>query len=78
MTSEKELFDLAKQYVMLSDELQKEKLLEYESDEIKESLEKIRNTVLNKGYDINKFVEYQEMYKSMTIEGYYKFIKTLN
>ena len=77
MNSDKELFDLAKQYVMLDNELQKEKLPEYELDEIKESLEEIRNTILNKGYNVDKFVEYQELYKEMTIAEYFEFIKTL-
>ena len=77
MNSEKELFNLARQYVMLSSELQKDRLLEYELDEIKEGLEEIRNTILNNRYSIDKFVEYQEIYKGMTIEEYYKYIKTL-
>lgn len=77
MKSDKELFDLAKQYVMLNNELQKDRLLEYELDEIKEGLEEIRNTVLNKRYNIDKFVEYQELYQKMTITDYYEFIKTL-
>lgn len=76
MKSDKELFDLAKQYVMLSDEFKKE-LLEYEIDEIKKELEGIRDILFQKGYDVDKFVEYQMLYKSMSIEEYYEFIKTL-
>ena len=77
MNNDKELFDLAKQHVMLSDELQKENLLEYELDEIKDSLEEIRNTVLNKGYNIDKFVEFQEIYRKMSIAEYINFINKL-
>lgn len=75
--SEKELFDLAKQYVMLDSELQKDNLPEYELDEIKEGLEKIRNIILNKGYNIDKFVEYQDLYRKMTIAEYYDFVNKL-
>ena len=78
MNSEKELFNLAKQYVMLSSELQRYGVLpEHELDEIKEGLEEIRNTILSKGYGIDKFVEYQNMYKGMSLEDYFEFIKTL-
>ena len=75
--SEKELFDLAKQYVMLDSELQKDHLPEYELDKIKEGLEKIRNIILNKGYNIDKFVEYQDLYRKMTIAEYYDFVNKL-
>ncbi len=76
MKSDKELFDLAKQYVMLSNEFKKE-LPEYEIDEIKKELEGIRDILFQKSYDVDKFVEYQMFYKSMSIADYYKFIKTL-
>ena len=75
--SDKELFDLAKQYVMLDNELRKDGLPEYELDEIKDGLEDIRNIILNKEYNIDKFVEYQELYREMTIAEYFEFIKTL-
>lgn len=78
MNSEKELFNLAKQYVMLSSELQRYEVLpEHELEEIKDGLEKIRNTVLSKGYNVDKFVEYQNMYKEMSLKDYFEFIKTL-
>ena len=77
MKSDKELFELAKMYVMLSDEFKKE-LPEYELDEVKEELEKIRDILFQKNYDIDKFVEYQQMYKNMSVQDYYDFIKTLN
>lgn len=76
MKSEKELFDLAKQYVVLSEEFKKE-LPEYEIDEIKKELEGIRDILFQKNYDIDKFVHYQQMYKNMTINEYFEFIKHL-
>lgn len=76
MNSEKELFNLAKHYVMLSEEFKKE-LPEYELEEVKEELEKIRDTLLEKKYDIEKFVYFQQLYKEMNIQDYYEFIKTL-
>ena len=77
MKSDKELFELAKHYVMLSDEFKKE-LLEHEVEEVKEELEKIRDTLFQNGYDIDKFVHYQQIYKKMTMSEYFDFIKTLN
>ena len=77
MKSEKELFDLAKMYVVLSNELERRLQPEYEIDEIKSSLEEIRNTLLEKKYDVNKFLYYQQLYKEMSIKEYYEFIKTL-
>lgn len=77
MKSDKELFELAKMYVMLSEEFKKE-LPEYELEEVKEELEKIRDTILEKNYDIDKFVEYQQLYKSMNVQEYFNFVKTLN
>lgn len=76
MNTEKELFNLAKHYVMLSEELKKE-LLEFELEEIKEELGKISNTILEKNYDIEKFVYYQQLYKEMSVSEYFDFIKTL-
>ena len=76
MKSDKELFDLAKQYVMLSNEFNKE-LPEHEVEEVKEELEKIRDILFQKAYDADKFVEFQNLYREMSIADYYKFIKTL-
>lgn len=75
MKSDKELFKLAGLYVGLNDEF--EKAYDYERDEIKEGLEDIRNTLLTKGYDVDKFVYFQQLYKTMTIGEYFEFIKTL-
>lgn len=76
MKSEKELFELAKMYVMLDREFQRP-LPEYEVEEIKESMQNIRNTLLKKGYDVNKFMHYQQLYREMSIGEYFEFIKTL-
>lgn len=76
MKSEKELFNLAKQYVMLSEEFNKE-LPEHEVDEIKSELEKIRDILFKKRYNVDKFVEYQQLYKQMSVSEYFEFIKTL-
>jgi aryl carrier-like protein len=75
MKSDKELFKLARLYVGLNDEFQK--ATDYEKDEIKEGLEDIRNILLTKGYDVDKFVYFQQLYKTMTIGEYFEFIKTL-
>ena len=74
MNGDKELFKLARHYVMLIDSFEKATLYD---DEFKEEMEKIRNEVLEKRYDIDKFVEFQKMYREMTVEEYYEFIKTL-
>lgn len=76
MKSDKELFELAKIYVMLSDEFKKE-LPEYELEEVKEELEKIRDILLEKNYDIEKFVYFQQLYKKMNMRDYHEFVKTL-
>ena len=78
MKSDKELFGLAQMYVGLEKEY--EKASEYnlhELDEIKKGLENIRNTLFEKGYDVDKFIHYQELYRTMTIKEYIEFIKTL-
>lgn len=76
MKSEKELFELARDYVMLSTNLDCV-MPSYEFDEIKDKMEEIRNTILIKGYDVNKFMHYQKLYKDMSIGEYFEFIKTL-
>lgn len=75
MKSDKELFKLARLYVGLDSEFQKAP--DYEKEEIKNGLEDIRNTLLRKGYDVDKFVYYQQLYKTMTIGEYFEFVKTL-
>ena len=49
----------------------------HELDEIKKGLENIRDTLFQKGYDIDKFIYYQHLYKTMTIGEYVEFVKTL-
>lgn len=78
MKSDKELFGLAQMYVTLEKEYEKASERDlFELSEIKKGLENIRDTLFQKGYDIDKFLHYQELYKKMTIEEYIKFIKTL-
>lgn len=78
MKSEKELFGLAQMYVGLEEEYKKASEYNlYELDEIKKGLENIRDTLFQKGYDVDKFLHYQHLYRSMTIGEYAKFIKTL-
>ena len=78
MKGEKELFGLAQMYVGLEEEYKKASEYNlYELDEIKKGLENIRNTLFQKGYDIDKFIHYQEMYRKMSIKEYIDFIKTL-
>lgn len=75
MKSDKELFNLAKDYVMLMDLYRKARL---DNEEFKEHMDKVRNTVLDKGYSVDKFIKYQNLYREMSITEYYEFIKTLN
>lgn len=76
MRSEKELFTLAKDMVFIEDRLQ-DNYNELEREELTVEAEKIRNTLLKKGYDVNTFLHYKELYKSMSIAEYYAFLKTL-
>ena len=76
--SDKELFRLAQIYVGLEREY--EKMSEYDSyelEEIKNGLEDIRNTIFQRGYNIDKFIHYQQLYQTMTVSEYMEFIKTL-
>lgn len=75
MKSEKELFNLAKNYVMLFDLYEKARL---NNEEFAEEMDKIRNEVLQKGYSVDKFIEYQNLYRELTIAEYYEFVKTLD
>lgn len=75
MKSDRELFRLAKDYVMLIDLYAKDRLYR---EEFSEEMDKIRNEVLKKGYNIDKFVEYQNLYRELSIKDYYDFIKTLD
>ncbi len=75
MKSDKELFKLARDYIMLFDLYEKARV---DEEEFEEHMNEIRNTVLEKGYSVDKFVEYQTIYKEMTIGEYFEFIKTLD
>jgi hypothetical protein len=78
MKSEKELFGLAQVYVGLEREYEKANEYNlYELDEIKQGLENIRNTLFQKGYDIDKFIHYQHLYRTMTMKEYFEFVRTL-
>lgn len=77
MRSEKELFQLAQMYVGLEEQFNRGSQYEYELDEIKSELANIRNILFKKGYDVDTFVYYQQLYKTMTIGEYIEFIKTL-
>ena len=76
MNSDKELFDLAKRYAHLEDQFQIV-ATELEIEEIKEAMEEILSTLLEKRYNADKFVHYKKMYKEMTMGEYFEFIKTL-
>lgn len=76
--SDKELFGLAQIYVGLEKEYEKMSEYDlYELDEIKKALENIRDTLFQKGYDIDKFLHYQHLYRTMTVGEYIEFLKTL-
>ena len=78
MKSDKELFGLAQMYVGLEREYRKASEYDlHELGEIKKGLENISNTLFRKGYDIDKFLHYQHLYRTMTIKEYMEFIKTL-
>lgn len=76
MRSEKELFKLAQMYVGLEEQFNRTSS-EFELDEVKAELANIRNILFKKGYDVDEFVSYQQLYKTMTIKEYSEFIKTL-
>ena len=77
MRSEKELFKLAKDMVFIEDKLQ-EGCSEMVREELVEEAAKIRKVLLEKNYDVNTFIHYKDLYKTMTIEEYYEFFKILN
>lgn len=75
MKGDRELFNLAKNYVMLFDLYERARV---NNEEFAEEMDKIRNEVLKKGYSIDKFVEYQSLYRELSIKDYYEFVKTLD
>lgn len=77
MRSEKELFELAKDMSFIKDRLAKENINPLEKEELNEYAKEITTTLLEKNYDVNTFLLYQELYKKMTVAEYYAFIDTL-
>ena len=77
MKSERELFNLAKEYALMEMEFENSFLNEFESDGLKYGMEEIRNVLLEKKYDVDMFLKYKALYKEMTVGEYLEFIKTL-
>lgn len=75
MKGDRELFNLAKNYVMVFDLYERARV---NNEEFAEEMDNIRNEVLKKGYNINKFIEYQNLYRELSVAEYYEFIKTLD
>lgn len=76
MKSELALFKLAKDMAFIEDKLQ-EGCNEMVREELNEEAARIRKTLLDCHYDVNTFLHYKDLYKTMTIEEYYEFIKIL-
>lgn len=78
MKSEKELFELAKRYATMEIDFEEGlRLSEFEIVELKYNMEKIRNVLLEKNYDVDKFLKYVRLYNEMSVGEYLEFIKTL-
>lgn len=77
MKSEKELFNLAKEYALMEMDFENNFLTEFESDGLKYGMEEIRKVLLEKNYDVDMFLKYKALYKQMSIAEYLEFIKTL-
>lgn len=76
MRSEKELFKLATDMCFIEDKLQ-ENINSFVREELIEEAEKIRNILFKKNYDVNMFLYYKDLYKTLSVAEYYEFIKTL-
>lgn len=76
MRSEKELFRLAKDMAFIEDRLQ-EGCNGMVREELTEEAAKIRRILLEKNYDVDTFLYYKDLYKTMTLDEYYEFIKLL-
>ena len=76
MRSEKELFKLATDMVFIENKLETT-YDEWVKEELYEEIDRIGNILLQKNYDVNMFLYYQEIYKKMSVAEYYEFIKTL-
>ena len=75
MNRDKELFRLAREHVMLTDLLIKDRINE---EEYKEDVNEIEMKIIKEGYDVDKFVEYRKLYRRLTVAEYYEFLKTLD
>lgn len=76
MKSEKELFKLAIDMSFIEDKLQ-ENIDEFTREELMEEAAKIRNVLLKKNYDVDMFLYYKDLYKTLSVVEYYEFIKAL-
>lgn len=76
MKSELELFKLAKEMAFIEDKLQ-EGCNEMVREELTKEAARIRKMLLEKNYDVNTFLHYKDLYKTMTVHEYYDFIKIL-
>lgn len=76
MKSEKELFKLATDMSFIEDKLQ-EDINDFTREELLEEAARIRNILFKKCYDVNTFLYYKELYKTLSVAEYFEFIKTL-
>ena len=76
MKSEIELFKLAQNMVHIESKLE-ENISQFLREELIVEAANIRDAIFRKGYDANKFLEYKEIYKGLSVEEYYRFIKSL-
>lgn len=60
----------------IEDKLQ-ENIDEFTREELIEEANKIRNILFKKNYDVNMFLYYKDLYKTLSVAEYYEFIKTL-
>lgn len=76
MKSELELFKLAKDMAFIENEL-RDCYNEMVKEELKEEARRIRKVLLEKNYDVNTFLHYKDLYKTMTVEEYIEFVRLL-
>lgn len=76
MKSEKELFKLAMNMSFIEDKLQ-ENINDFTREELIEEAKRIRDILLKKNYDVDMFLYYKDIYKTLSVAEYFEFIKTL-
>ena len=76
MKSELALFKLAKEMAFIEDEL-RDCYNVMVKEELKEEARRIRKVLLEKNYDVNTFLHYKDLYKTMTVEEYIEFVRLL-